>query len=77
MQDQPTWAPSPTHPYHSHRTTPPREKRKRTLASTLRALTRTRRKPRPQRNLRISSPSHFRHVYSHSHQFSADAFSYV
>lgn len=28
------------------------------------------------RRLRISSPTNFRHVYSHSHQFSADAFEY-
>ena len=46
---------------------------KRTLTSTLRSL-RTR---KHHRRPRISPPSNFRHVYSHSHQFSADAFEYV
>lgn len=85
IQDQPTWtrAPSPAHAFRSRTRTPsPLEKRrvKKSFADSLRNLT-TRtlrsRKSSPRRNVRISSPTNFRHVYSHSHQFSADAFEYA
>lgn len=85
IQDQPTWAraPSPAHAFRSRtRTSSSLEKRrvKQSFAASLRNLT-TRtlrsRKASPRRNIRISSPTNFRHVYSHSHQFSADAFEYA
>lgn len=45
---------------------------KRTLTSSLRSIRR-----RPSRRPHISPPSNFRHIYSHSHVFSAEAFEYA
>lgn len=83
IQDQPTWtrASSPAHTIRSRtRTSSLEESRVKSWAASLRyfatQILRSRKASR-QGNLRISSPTNFRHVYSHSHQFSADAFEYA